>query len=42
MNPELKLFMSPWSAPGWMKDSQQMIGGKLLLKYYDTMPITSK
>lgn len=36
MNPELKLFMSPWSAPGWMKDSQQMIGGKLLLKYYDT------
>lgn len=36
INPLLKLFMSPWSAPGWMKDSQHMIGGKLLPRYYDT------
>ncbi|WP_461198465.1 glycoside hydrolase family 30 protein [Enterococcus sp. N249-2] len=36
INPELKLFLSPWSAPGWMKDSQKMIGGKLLPMYYET------
>lgn len=33
--PEMKLFASPWSPPGWMKDSGKMnAGGKLLPKYY--------
>jgi glucosylceramidase len=26
---ELKLFASPWSAPGWMKDSGSMVQGSL-------------
>ncbi len=26
-NPEMKLFSSPWSPPGWMKYSKQMDGG---------------
>lgn len=34
INPSLKLFSSPWSAPGWMKDSYNMVGGKLCKKYY--------
>lgn len=29
-NGVLKLFASPWSAPGWMKTSGQMIGGGAL------------
>jgi glucosylceramidase len=34
MNSELKLMASPWSPPGWMKTSGQMIGGFLQKKYY--------
>jgi glucosylceramidase len=34
LNPELKLMASPWSPPGWMKTSGQMIGGFLQKKYY--------
>jgi len=30
-----KLFASPWTAPPWMKDNQQWVGGKLLPEYYD-------
>jgi glucosylceramidase len=31
----LKLMVSPWSPPGWMKDNGEMNqGGKLLKKYY--------
>jgi glucosylceramidase len=31
----LKLLVSPWSPPGWMKDNGEMNhGGKLLKKYY--------
>jgi len=31
----LKLFVSPWSPPAWMKDNGEMNnGGKLLKKYY--------
>lgn len=26
----VKLFASPWSAPGWMKDTGRMTGGTLL------------
>lgn len=35
INPELLLFASPWSPPGWMKNSGTMLGGRLLPKYYD-------
>jgi glucosylceramidase len=28
-NPELALMASPWSAPGWMKDSDSLIKGQL-------------
>lgn len=34
LNPLLKVFASPWSAPGWMKTSGSMIGGKLLKSSY--------
>jgi len=33
-NPELKVFASPWSAPGWMKTSGSMIGGALKPEYF--------
>lgn len=36
LNPLLKVFASPWSAPGWMKTTGSMIGGKLLKEYYST------
>jgi O-glycosyl hydrolase len=29
LNTNLKIMASPWSAPGWMKSSGSMIGGKL-------------
>ncbi|MBN2175347.1 MAG: glycoside hydrolase family 30 protein [Bacteroidales bacterium] len=31
-----KIISSPWTAPPWMKDNQDWIGGKLLPEYYDT------
>lgn len=31
-----KLFASPWTAPPWMKDNKDWVGGKLLKEYYDT------
>lgn len=31
-----KLFASPWTAPPWMKDNKDWVGGKLLPEYYDT------
>lgn len=34
LNPELKLFASPWSAPGWMKTSGSMITGQLKPQWY--------
>ncbi|MEC0124968.1 glycoside hydrolase family 30 protein [Paenibacillus pabuli] len=34
LNPELKLFASPWSAPGWMKTSGSMITGQLKKEWY--------
>jgi glucosylceramidase len=30
LNPELTVMASPWSPPGWMKDSGSMIGGSLI------------
>ncbi|GGF92051.1 glucosylceramidase [Paenibacillus albidus] len=34
LNPQLKLFASPWSAPGWMKTGGSMLGGQLKSEYY--------
>lgn len=31
-----KIVSSPWTAPPWMKDNKQWVGGKLLPEYYDT------
>ncbi len=36
LNPDLKIFGSPWSAPGWMKTSGQMDNGGTLLPSCDT------
>ncbi len=33
-NPELLFFASPWSPPGWMKTTGNMIGGELKPEYY--------
>ncbi len=30
-----KLIASPWTAPPWMKDNNDWVGGKLLPEYYD-------
>jgi glucosylceramidase len=35
LNPQLKIMASPWSPPGWMKDSGSMVGGALLPGMYD-------
>jgi len=35
-NDGFKLFASPWTAPPWMKDNNEWVGGKLLPEYYDT------
>lgn len=48
INPQLKIMASPWSAPGWMKDSDSLIKGTLrddaveplaryLVRYTDAM-----
>ncbi len=31
-----KILSSPWTAPPWMKDNKQWVGGKLLPEYYET------
>lgn len=33
VNPNLKIFASPWSPPAWMKDNTSLIGGNLLSQY---------
>jgi glucosylceramidase len=33
INPELFLFASPWSPPGWMKDNNSMLGGTIRARY---------
>lgn len=35
LNPNLKVMMSPWSPPGWMKTSDSMIGGSLKSAYFE-------
>jgi glucosylceramidase len=34
LNPQIKIMANPWSPPGWMKDSDSMIGGSLLSSMY--------
>lgn len=34
-NPDLLFFASPWSPPGWMTSTGDMIGGHLLPEHYD-------
>ncbi|MFC4763545.1 glycoside hydrolase family 30 protein [Dyella koreensis] len=36
INPGLQIIASPWSAPAWMKSSQNLIGGALLEQYEST------
>ncbi|MCB0584886.1 MAG: glycoside hydrolase family 30 protein [Phaeodactylibacter sp.] len=31
-----KIISSPWTAPPWMKDNNNWVGGRLLPEYYDT------
>lgn len=31
-----KIISSPWTAPPWMKDNNDWVGGRLLLEYYDS------
>ena len=35
INPALKVFISSWSAPAWMKTSGSLMKGKLEPRYYD-------
>jgi len=34
INPDLKVMISPWSAPAWMKTSKSLIQGQLVPEYY--------
>jgi len=34
INPRLKVMISPWSAPAWMKTTKSLIQGQLLPQYY--------
>jgi glucosylceramidase len=34
LNPDLKIMASPWSAPGWMKTSDSLIGGGMRTDTY--------
>ncbi len=34
INPDLKVMISPWSAPAWMKTSRSLIKGQLVAEYY--------
>jgi glucosylceramidase len=34
INPSIKIMGSPWSAPAWMKDNKNTVGGSLQPQYY--------
>jgi len=36
INPELFLFSTPWSPPGWMKSGGSMLGGSMRKQYFAT------
>lgn len=38
-NPNIKIFAAPWSAPAWMKTSNDLVGG--YLKGYDNVDLSS-
>lgn len=33
VNPQMRIFGSPWSPPGWMKSNKSMLGGSMQRKY---------
>jgi len=35
INPSIKIIAAPWSAPVWMKDNHNSVGGGLLATYYN-------
>lgn len=35
INPNIKIMGSPWTAPLWMKDNSNFVGGSLQPKYYE-------
>ena len=37
INPNIKVYMLPWSPPGWMKTSDSMIGGSFITTYYSSL-----
>lgn len=37
-----RILSSPWTAPPWMKDNKDWVGGRLLPKYYDTWALYFK
>ena len=37
INPHIKIFASPWSPPAWMKSSQSVLQGSLLLTAYQPL-----
>ena len=37
INPQLKVMISPWSAPAWMKTTRSLIQGQLEPKYYPAL-----
>lgn len=39
LNPQMKIVASPWSPPGWMKNSGTMLGGTLLSADYTAFAI---
>lgn len=34
-NPDLKIMISPWTAPAWMKDTQALKGGQIKKEYHE-------
>jgi glucosylceramidase len=36
INPQLRIVATPWSAPAWMKISENLLGGELLEKFEST------
>ncbi|MGZ3746170.1 MAG: glycoside hydrolase family 30 protein [Pseudobdellovibrionaceae bacterium] len=34
-NPDIKILMSPWTAPAWMKDTHSLKGGQIEKKYHE-------
>jgi glucosylceramidase len=39
INPRIKILASPWTAPAWMKDNDDVKGGRLKKEYYRTYSI---